>query len=162
MNASKTVSSFRKKYRISQKIYNDSEKLSSEAKSGLIRMSPFKIRRVLKQLVGCSYEEALILLRFLPYRACQPIAKVLKSAASNLSSNYQIPQSYTFINTAHAGSGPILKRGRPRAKGRMFPIKKYTSHIYITVTSTIGKKQDNLTNNFVPLSFSRTKSFWKK
>ena len=46
-------------------------------------MSPIKIQRVLRQISDCTYEEALILLKFLPYRACQPVSKVLKSAAAN-------------------------------------------------------------------------------
>ena len=41
--------------------------LSANAKAKIIRMSPLKVRRVLRQIQGCSYEEALILLRFLPY-----------------------------------------------------------------------------------------------
>ena len=65
--------------------------LVANAKARIIRMSPLKVRRVLRQIQGCSYEEALILLRFLPYRACHPVAKVLKSAAANALSNYSIP-----------------------------------------------------------------------
>jgi large subunit ribosomal protein L22 len=38
-----------------------------------IRMSPFKVRRVLDQIRGRSYREALIILEFMPYRACEPI-----------------------------------------------------------------------------------------
>ena len=58
---------------------------SNEARavSKYIRMSPSKIRRVLKQIQGKSYKDALILLNFLPYASCQPIIKVLRSAAAN-------------------------------------------------------------------------------
>ena len=48
-----------------------------------IRMSPFKVRRVLDQIRGRSYREALIILEFMPYRACDPVLKVLRSAAAN-------------------------------------------------------------------------------
>ena len=52
-----------------------------------IRMSPFKVRRVLDQIRGRSYREALIILEFMPYRACEPILKVLRSAVANAEHN---------------------------------------------------------------------------
>jgi len=104
---------------------------SNQAVAKFIRMSPTKIQRVLQQISGCSYEEALILLKFLPYRACQPVSKVLKSAAANAMNNAKIPKENLVVSQAIVGRGPILKRGRPRAKGRIFQILKYTSHIRI-------------------------------
>ena len=41
-----------------------------------VRMSPYKVRRVLDQIRGRSYREALIILEFMPYKACEPILKV--------------------------------------------------------------------------------------
>ena len=104
---------------------------SNQAVAKFIRMSPIKIQRVLRQISGCSYEEALILLKFLPYRACQPVSKVLKSAAANAMNNAKIPKENLIISQAVVGRGPTLKRIRPRAKGRIFQILKYTSHIRI-------------------------------
>ena len=52
-----------------------------------VRMSPRKVRRVLDQIRGRSYREALIILEFMPYRACEPILKVLRSAAANAENN---------------------------------------------------------------------------
>jgi len=51
--------------------------------SKYIRMSPNKIRRVLRQIQGKTYQEALLLLEFMPYASCEPIIKVLRSAAAN-------------------------------------------------------------------------------
>jgi len=53
---------------------------SSEVKAiaKYIRMSPFKVRRVLDQIRGISYREALIILEFMPYRACEPVRKLLR------------------------------------------------------------------------------------
>lgn len=62
--------------------------VSAKAVAKYIRMSPTKVRRVLNQIRGCSYEEALILLEFLPYRACEPVWQVVQSAASNLEDKY--------------------------------------------------------------------------
>jgi large subunit ribosomal protein L22 len=48
-----------------------------------VRMSPYKVRRVLDQIRGRSYREALIILEFMPYKACEPILKALRSAVAN-------------------------------------------------------------------------------
>jgi large subunit ribosomal protein L22 len=113
---------------------------SNQAVGKFIRMSPIKIQRVLRQIAGCSYEEALILLKFLPYRACQPVSKVLKSAASNAINNAQISKENLIVHQAIVGRGPILKRSRPRAKGRIFQILKYTSHIRIILKDKTTQK----------------------
>lgn len=94
-----------------------------------VRMSPTKVRRVLNQLRGCTYEEALILLEFLPYRACEPIWQVLQSAASNAQCLYGINKKDLIISQLFVNVGPVLKRFRPRAKGRGFAIRKPTCHI---------------------------------
>lgn len=129
--------------------------LLAYAKARMIRMSPLKVRRVLNQIQGCSYEEALVLLRFLPYRACHPVAKVLKSAAANALNNYSIPRSYLEIDKAFVEQGPILKRIRPRAKGRMYPIKKRTSHICIVVRSKFSRFENNIQGNFLPVVLTK-------
>jgi large subunit ribosomal protein L22 len=59
------------------------QKNESRAVSKFIRMSPSKIRRVLTQIQGKSYSDALLILEFLPYTSCEPIIKVLRSAAAN-------------------------------------------------------------------------------
>nr|YP_010478923.1 ribosomal protein L22 [Lietzensia polymorpha]UVI61228.1 ribosomal protein L22 [Lietzensia polymorpha] len=129
--------------------------LVAKAKGRMIRMSPLKVRRVLNQIQGCSYEEALVLLRFLPYRACHPVAKVLKSAAANALNNYAIPRSYLQIDKAFVEKGPILKRIRPRAKGRMYPIKKRTSHICIIVRSNFSRFESDINGSFLPIALAK-------
>jgi large subunit ribosomal protein L22 len=52
-----------------------------------IRMSPNKVRRVLNQIRGKSYKEALMILEFMPYSACKPVLQVLQSAAANAENN---------------------------------------------------------------------------
>ena len=65
-----------------------SNKQLIKAKAKYIRMSPHKIRRVLDQLRGRSYKEALMILEFLPYNASGPIWQVIHSAAANAKHNY--------------------------------------------------------------------------
>ena len=98
-----------------------------------IRMAPGKIRRVLSQIQGKSYKEALVLLKFLPYAACQPITKVLCSAVANAKNNKDLNDSSLVIKRAFVDKGPVMKRFRPRAQGRAYRILKSTSHITIIV-----------------------------
>jgi large subunit ribosomal protein L22 len=98
-----------------------------------IRMSPFKVRRVLDQIRGRSYREALIILEFMPYRACEPILKVLRSAVANAEHNVGYTPADLVISQAYADQGPVLKRYRPRAQGRAYQIRKPTCHITIAV-----------------------------
>ncbi|MBD2353656.1 50S ribosomal protein L22 [Tolypothrix sp. FACHB-123] len=98
-----------------------------------IRISPFKVRRVLDQIRGKSYREALIILEFMPYRACDPILKVLRSAAANAEHNAGLDRAQLIITQAYADQGPVLKRFQPRAQGRAYQIRKPTCHITVAV-----------------------------
>ncbi|MBD2187682.1 MAG: 50S ribosomal protein L22 [Oscillatoriales cyanobacterium CG2_30_44_21] len=98
-----------------------------------IRMSPHKVRRVLDQIRGRSYREALMILEFMPYRSCEPITKVLRSAVANAEHNAGLDPASLVIGQAFADMGPSLKRFRPRAQGRAYQIRKPTCHITITV-----------------------------
>jgi large subunit ribosomal protein L22 len=98
-----------------------------------IRMSPSKVRRVLNQIRGRTYQEALIILEFMPYRACEPIVKVLRSAVANAEHNEGLDPSTLVISKAYADGGPTLKRYRPRAQGRAYQIRKRTCHITVAV-----------------------------
>ncbi|MEO1591294.1 MAG: 50S ribosomal protein L22 [Cyanobacteria bacterium J06632_22] len=98
-----------------------------------IRMSPHKVRRVLDQIRGRSYREALIILEFMPYRACEPIIKLLRSAVANAEHNEGLDPVNLYISEAFADQGPVLKRYRPRAQGRAYQIRKPTCHITIAV-----------------------------
>jgi len=98
-----------------------------------IRMSPHKVRRVLDQIRGRSYREALIVLEFMPYRACQPVLKVLRSAVANAEHNNGLDPADLVVSTAFADGGPSLRRFRPRAQGRAYQIRKPTCHITVAV-----------------------------
>jgi len=98
-----------------------------------IRMSPHKVRRVLDQIRGRTYQEALIILEFMPYRSCEPVLKVLRSAAANAENNEGMDRSKLVVSQAFADQGPALKRFRPRAQGRAYQIRKPTCHITVAV-----------------------------
>jgi len=98
-----------------------------------IRMSPYKVRRVLDQIRGRSYREALIVLEFMPYAACEPILKVLRSAVANAEHNVGLDPKKLVVSQAYADQGSTLKRFRPRAQGRAYQIRKPTCHITVAV-----------------------------
>ena len=100
-----------------------------------VRMSPHKARRVLDQIRGISYGEALIILRFMPYRACEVIIKLLRSAVANAEHNEGLDPTTLVVSTAFADGGPTLKRFRPRAQGRAYKIHKPTCHITVAVAA---------------------------
>ena len=104
-----------------------------KATGKFVRMSPRKVRRVLDQIRGRSYREALIMLEFMPYKSCEPILKVLRSAVANAEHNNGLDPVSLYISEAYADQGPVLKRFRPRAQGRAFQIRKPTCHIAIAV-----------------------------
>ena len=110
------------------------QKNEIRAVSRYIRMSPSKIRRVLRQIQGKTYSEALLLLEFMPYASCIPIIKVLRSAAANAKNNLGFDETKLIVKEAYADQGPVMKRFRPRAQGRAYRILKPTSHITIVVS----------------------------
>ena len=101
--------------------------------SKYVRMSPTKVRRILDQIKGKTYKEALIILDFMPHRAVRPIIKTLCSSVANVHHNIGLPVDNLIVGEAFVNNGPTLKRFRPRAQGRAFKILKPTCHITIVV-----------------------------
>ncbi|CAM9095125.1 unnamed protein product [Choristocarpus tenellus] len=106
-------------------------KKTIKAVSKYIRISATKVRHVLNQIRGRSYLETLLMLEFMPYKACGPIWQVLNSAAANAENNNGLNKENLKIKTIFANQGPVLRRLRPRAQGRGYQIRKPTCHITI-------------------------------
>nr|QXO88783.1 ribosomal protein L22 [Hoya hamiltoniorum] len=98
-----------------------------------ISMSADKARRVIEQIRGRSYEETLMILELMPYRACYPIFKLVYSAAANASYNMASNETNLVISKAEVTKGTTIKKLKPRARGRSYPIKKPTCHITIVM-----------------------------
>nr|AWH05980.1 ribosomal protein L22 [Asclepias eriocarpa] len=98
-----------------------------------ISMSADKARRVIDQIRGRSYEETLMILELMPYRACYPIFKLVYSAAANASYNMGSNEANLVISKAEVNKGTTIKKFKPRARGRSYPIKKPTCHITIVM-----------------------------
>jgi large subunit ribosomal protein L22 len=95
---------------------------------------PFtQVRRVLDQIRGRSYEEALMILEYMPYKACEPVIKTLLSAAANAKHNLGLKKKDLYVSECYANEGPVLKRFQPRAQGRANRILKPMVHITVKV-----------------------------
>ena len=98
-----------------------------------LRGSTRKARLVTTAIKGKPVEEAAALLRFMPQNAARDVARVLKSATANAENNHNLSAEDLVVMDAIADEGPTIKRWRPRAQGRAFPIHKPMTHITIVV-----------------------------
>lgn len=98
-----------------------------------LRRSTRKTRLVTQAIVGRPVEEAAAILRFMPQSAARDVAKVLQSATANAENNHDLPADELFVAEATANEGPTIKRWRPRAQGRAFPINKPMTHVTVVV-----------------------------
>lgn len=103
-----------------------------------VRGSTRKARLVTQVIRGKSVAEASALLRFMPQAAARDVAKVLKSAAANAENNLNLSAEDLVVIDAVANEGPTMKRWRPRAQGRAFPIHKPMTHITVVVGDREG------------------------
>ncbi len=106
-----------------------------KATSKFVRGSHIKFRRYLKLIRGKDAQVALDILDHLPSSNAKIIFKTLKSAVANADHNNDTPVENLTIKAAFADKGPVMKRFRPRARGRAFPIRKKISHLTIVVAS---------------------------
>jgi large subunit ribosomal protein L22 len=98
-----------------------------------LRGSTRKASLITRAIVGKPVEDAAAALRFMPQKAARDVAAVLKSATANAENNHNLSADDLVIADARAEQGTTIKRWRPRAQGRAFPIHKPTTHITIVV-----------------------------
>jgi large subunit ribosomal protein L22 len=110
------------------------EKKIVSATSKYIRISPSKVDLIISKVRGKTYKEALQILKYLPQKAGALVWQTLYSAVSNAINNFSLEKEKLIISEAFVNNGPMLKRMRPRARGRSFAIQKKMSHITIKVT----------------------------
>ncbi|KAL0546812.1 hypothetical protein IC582_016728 [Cucumis melo] len=107
-----------------------------------ICMSPHKARRVIDQVRGRSYEETMMILELMPYRTCYAILKLVYSAAANASHNMGFNERDLVISKAEVNQGTTVKKLKPRARGRSYPIKRPTCSITIVLKNTSVNKEE--------------------
>ncbi|MBE0427572.1 MAG: 50S ribosomal protein L22 [Nitrospirae bacterium] len=97
------------------------------------RITPRKARRVVNLIRNKSAGDAIIFLKFMPYRGARFVEKLLKSAMANAEQKKAVnPES--MIVKAYVDHGSTMKRVEPRAMGRANIIKKRSCHITLVLS----------------------------
>jgi large subunit ribosomal protein L22 len=109
-----------------------------QAKAKWVRTSPRKVRLVAQTLRDLPVSEALVACQFMPRAAARDVAKVIRSAQANAENNFNLVKDDLVVKDIRVEPGPMLKRGQPRALGRLFSIFKRTSHITAVVEDRPG------------------------
>lgn len=106
-----------------------------EVKASLkyLRISPRKVRLLTNLIKGLSVKSAEANLLHISKKSSEPLLKLLKSAIANAEHNFNLDRDNLFVRAIRVDEGPALKRWRPRARGAAYPIKKRTSHIFLTL-----------------------------
>ena len=107
--------------------------MEARAQLNYARISPRKVKIVCDLIRGKDTKTATALLMQTPKAASELMVKLLGSAVANAENNHKMDPDNLYVSETYANPGPILKRGMPRAQGRMFRINKRTSHITIVV-----------------------------
>ncbi|TVQ81193.1 MAG: 50S ribosomal protein L22 [Phycisphaeraceae bacterium] len=96
------------------------------------RTSPRKARLLADLIRGRRVDEADTLLRFNPKRAAVMVRKALRAAIADAEQN-EVPIDRLYVSESRVDEGMIIKRFRPKDRGRAHPIQKKTSHIVVGV-----------------------------
>ena len=106
-----------------------------------VRTSPRKLALVCNFIKGKKADIALRDLEFARKRVAKDVSKTVKSAISNAENNYQFDIDNLFVKEAYVGKSLVMKRFRPRAKGRAAAIKKPFSRVTIILEEKESKQQ---------------------
>ena len=98
-----------------------------------VKTTPRKVRLVIDLVRGKSVKEAYSILENLNRAASLPVLKVIKSAASNATNNYNMDEDSLYVKTIFANDGLKIKRYLPRAKGSASDLIKRNCNLYVTV-----------------------------
>ena len=107
--------------------------MEARAQLKYARISPRKVKIVCDLIRGKDVKYARAVLENTPKAASPLLIKLLDSAVANAENNFGLDGENLYVSETFANPGPILKRGMPRAQGRMYRINKRTSHITVVV-----------------------------
>ena len=123
-----------------KKIKDNKDKLVKSINNN-VRSSTRKLNPILKAIVGKNVDVAIKNLTFSEKRICNDIKKTISSAVANAENNFQYDIDKLIVKEAYCGKKIVMKRFRPRAKGRASPIlKPYSS---VTIVLSESKKMEN-------------------
>lgn len=99
-----------------------------------IRMPARKLRRVINVVRGKSVTEAIKILKFMPYFAARMVEKNLVAAVANATEKSGMTAEQLKISEIYADESTTLKRGKPRAQGRIYKRFRRSSHLTVKVS----------------------------
>ena len=113
------------------------EKLEALAKVRMLKTSPQKLNLVSKMIRNKPVNVALAQLKFSRKRIALDVKKCLESAVANAENNHDLDIEELIVSEAFVGKNLVLKRGRPRARGRYGKILKPFSQLTIKVRQVL-------------------------
>ena len=118
-----------------RKIDKNNDKTVKSINNG-VRSSVRKLNPILKSIVGKKVDVAIRDLQFSEKRITKDIRKTISSAVANAENNFQYDIDNLVVKEAYCGKKIVMKRFRPRAKGRAAPILKPWSSVTIILSET--------------------------
>jgi large subunit ribosomal protein L22 len=118
-----------------KKIDKNNDKTVKSINNG-VRSSVRKLNPILKSIVGKKVDVAIRDLQFSEKRITRDIRKTISSAVANAENNFQYDIDNLVVKEAYCGKKIVMKRFRPRAKGRAAPILKPWSSVTIILSET--------------------------
>ena len=116
-----------------KKIDNNNDKTVKSVNNG-IRSSVRKLNPILRSIVGKKVDVAIRDLQFSEKRVTRDVRKTISSAVANAENNFQYNIDNLIVKEAYCGKKIVMKRFRPRAKGRAAPILKPWSTVTIILS----------------------------
>tara|TARA_B100000902_G_scaffold173883_1_gene167759 strand:+ start:90 stop:488 length:399 start_codon:yes stop_codon:yes gene_type:complete len=118
------------------------EKLEATAKVRMLKTSPQKLNLVSRMIRNKPVNIALAQLKFSKKRIAKDVRKCLESAISNAENNHDLDIEELVVSEAYVGKNLVLKRGRPRARGRYGKILKPFSQLTIKVKQILANNKE--------------------
>ena len=123
-------------------INSKEEKLEATAKVRMLKTSPQKLNLVSRMIRNKPVNIALAQLKFSKKRIANDVRKCLESAISNAENNHDLDIEELVVSEAYVGKNLVLKRGRPRARGRYGKILKPFSQLTIKVKQILANNKE--------------------
>ena len=102
-----------------------------------VRVSPRKARLVVDLVRGKRVNDAIAMLRFVPNKAAEDVAKLLRSVSANAENNYDLDPEDLWVKTIYADDAPQMRRFKPRSRGRVGKILRRSCHITVIAEERI-------------------------
>lgn len=113
----------------------------ASAKARYVRISPFKVRRLLGLVKNKRVLDALDMLSVMPHKGAKILYKVIYSALSNARQQASVPEEDLYISKIYVDGAGFLKRWRPEARGRVKMIRHRLSHITVELDAKSTLKE---------------------